>query len=221
MSGKKFLYRIMRFEHAVQVLRGNLYFSHPSQWEDPYETNVKHEYDHAIFAQCWSTASMSDAMWRIYSPNLLGVRLRTTRDALASAMQAYTSANAGYQRRLQNVEYLKPNEFRDEMSVYESLIGSDELFGPATAADMLCVKRAAFSHEAEVRAILYDSNALRSESDSRKGINVKVDGAELIDSIRLDPRASDELCEALSHYFRNILGFKGSVKKSLLYTVSS
>jgi hypothetical protein len=61
---------------------------------------------------------------------------------------------------------------------------------------------------------------LSGVSDSRKGINVKVDGAELIDSIRLDPRASDELCEALSHYFRNILGFKGS-KKSLLYTVSS
>lgn len=77
ISENKYLYRIMRFDHAVQVLKGALYFSHPSQWEDPYETHVKHSYDHAIFAQCWTTASMSDAMWRIYSPNFLGVRLRT------------------------------------------------------------------------------------------------------------------------------------------------
>lgn len=211
----------MRFEHAVQVLRGNLYFSHPSQWDDPYETNVKHEYDHAIFAQCWSTASMSDAMWRIYSPNFLGVRLRTTRAALTEAMQTYTARNPGYKRRLQDVQYLKIDEFKKEMSEYEDLIESGELFGPPAAADMLCMKRAAFSHEAEVRAILFDSNAPRSGEDSRKGINVAVDGIDLVESIRLDPRAPDELCEALVHYFVNVLGFKGSVKKSLLYTVSN
>ncbi|EIU7189495.1 DUF2971 domain-containing protein [Pseudomonas aeruginosa] len=215
---KGFLYRIVRFDHAVEVLKGNLHFSHPSSWDDPYETHIKHEFDHAIFGQCWTKSSVSDAMWRIYSPNMLGVRLRTTREKLESAMQSYTKNNPGFKRRLRDVEYLRPIKYRDKVAGIEQqmqLIVSS----PSLAADMLCLKRDAFKHENEVRAILYNGNAERIESARISPIKVGVNGRELIQQIVFDPRAPDELCNAMKHYLKEIVNFKGEVKKSKLYTV--
>lgn len=221
ISSNKFLYRIMRFDHAVQVLKGSLYFSHPSQWEDPYETHVKHNYDHAIFAQCWTTASMSDAMWRIYSPNFLGVRLRTKAGKLAKAMQSYTAKNEGFKRRLKEVGYLDQANYKKETTQIELLIADDDYSSPSLGADLLCIKRSAFEHENEVRAILFDSNAERKEGGVLKGISVEFSGVDLIDSVLLDPRAPDELCNAMRHYIKDVLGFSGTVEKSKLYTIKA
>lgn len=214
-----YLYRIVKFEHAVEVLKGSLHFSHPSSWEDPYETHIKHEYDHAIFAQCWSRVSVSDAMWRIYSPNMLGVRLRTTREALISAMRSYTQNNAGFKRRLADVVYLSPSKFRKEVSDLEGIMQVEDFSNPSTAADILCVKRRAFNFENEVRAILYNPDAERKEGAKVKPIKVTVDGHSLIDSVMFDPRAPIELCEAMTNYFRDVLQFKGEVGRSKLYTL--
>ena len=219
-ENKGYLYRIMRFDHAVQALNGKLYFAHPSQWEDPYETHIKHQYDHAIFAQCWTTASMSDAMWRIYSPGFLGVRLRTTKSALATAMRAYAAGNPNFKRRIRNVDYLNPKSYKEKVAQIEVLMSDDEFKSPTFAADLLCLKRSAFSHEREVRAILYDAEAPRDEAQKRKGIEVEVNGHALFDSILLDPRAPKELCEAMQHYFKKVLRFEGKVGQSKLYTVS-
>ncbi len=221
ISENKYLYRIMRFDHAVQVLKGKLFFSHPSQWEDPYETHVKHSYDHAIFAQCWTTASMSDAMWRIYSPNFLGVRLRTRVGKLTQAMQAYTANNKGFKRRLEKVKYLSQADYKKETVQLESLMTDSDFTSPSLGADLLCIKRSAFEHESEVRAILFNSNAERKEGGVLKGITVDFDGIDLIDSILFDPRAPDEICHAMRHYLKEVLKFPGAVRKSKLYTVKS
>ncbi|MBN6715216.1 DUF2971 domain-containing protein [Pseudomonas capsici] len=221
ISDNKYLYRIMRFDHAVQVLKGELFFSHPSQWEDPYETHVKHSYDHAIFAQCWTTASMSDAMWRIYSPNFLGVRLRTKVGKLTKVMRAYTQSNKGFRRRLEKVNYLGMAAYKKETEELGCLMNDGDFSSPSLGADLLCVKRSAFEHENEVRAILFDSNAERKEGGVLKGIVVSFGGIDLIDSILFDPRAPDELCHAMRHYLKDVLGFTGEIRKSKLYTVKS
>lgn len=219
MPNSRYLYRIMRFDHAVQILKGTLYFSHPSQWEDPYETHVKHSYDHAIFAQCWTTASMSDAMWRIYSPNFLGVRLRTTVGRLTEVMKGYTASNKSFRRRLEEVTYLDQAQFKKQTADIEVVMSDEEMNSPSLGADLLCMKRSAFVHECEVRAILFDSDARREEGRVLRGISVCYDAIDLVDSILLDPRAPDELCHAMRHYFQDVLGFSGSVTKSKLYTV--
>ncbi|NAT64437.1 hypothetical protein CU664_14655 [Pseudomonas syringae pv. actinidifoliorum] len=221
ISESQYLYRIMRFDHAIQVLKGELFFAHPSQWEDPYEMHIKHSYDHAIFAQCWTTVSMSDAMWRIYSPGFLGVRLRTRVSKLARVMQTYTASNKGFRRRLERVKYMGQMDYKKETAHIEILMRDSDLSSPSLGADLLCIKRSAFEHENEVRAIFFDSNAGREEVGALKGIVVSYDGVDLIDSILFDPRAPDELCNAMRHYVQDVLGFKGEVKKSKLYTVRS
>ena len=46
-------------------------------------------------------------------------------------------------------------------------------------------------------------------------------GDGLIDSVLFDPRAPDELCDAMQHYLKEVLKFPGKVRKSKLYTVKS
>lgn len=137
---------------------------------------------------------------------------------MASAMQAYTKNNPGFKRRLQDVEYLQTIKYRNKVASLEQqmqLIVSS----PSLAADMLCLKRSAFKHENEVRAIFYNGNAERIENPRISPIKVSVNGHELIQQIVFDPRAPDELCNAMEYYLKKALKFKGEVKKSKLYTV--
>lgn len=211
----------MKFDHAVAALRGKLYFAHPSRWEDPYETHIEHSYDHAVFAQCWSTASHSDAMWRIYSPDYLSVRLRTTEQKLADAMRVHTSRSVGFKRRLKEVSYLKPAAYKREVAEIEAVMADSDFASPSLAADLLCIKRWAFKHEQEVRAILYNSMAVREEHQRVTGVEVPVDGFDLIETVMFDPRVPEEICKAMMHYIKDVIKFPGAVGKSQLYTVPS
>ncbi|UYO92424.1 DUF2971 domain-containing protein [Pollutimonas sp. M17] len=214
---KDYLYRIVKFHHAVDILRGELHFSHPSLWEDPYEVRVKHEYENAIFAQCWCKKSLSDAMWRIYSPDQLGVRIRTTREKLTEVMlnfiQHQKDSGEKYKYRLQVVKY------KSTLGLHrftKKIVGhNDELFSPSKAADILCVKRNAFEHEAEVRAFLY--RATKLEEKSEPFLKVPVDGHYLIDSILIDPRAPNDLYLALKKYLEESMRYNGVIAQSELY----
>src|SRR5574343_340232 len=91
-SGGGNLYRIMSFDRAAAILStGKLYFSHPSVWDDPFERAIIHPLSKDVFAQCWCRTAISDAMWRIYSPHGLGVRVATTRERLQRALVKHAS----------------------------------------------------------------------------------------------------------------------------------
>jgi len=104
------LYRIVSFDRAAEIITGKkLYFASPSSWDDPFERALKNSAAKAIFAQCWCRKAVSDAMWRIYSPHCLGVRIATTRRRLEQAIVA-----AGNTRKLSysilDVDFLKQEE---------------------------------------------------------------------------------------------------------------
>lgn len=50
---------------------------------------IRHTKSSALFAQCWSKVAESDAMWRIYSQNGLGVRVGTTNKKLARETRGF------------------------------------------------------------------------------------------------------------------------------------
>jgi len=205
------LYRIMDFHRVVQIFEGEaLYFAHPSSWDDPYEKFIKHPQSHALFAQCWTRAYSSDAMWRIYSPHGLGVRISTTEDLLNAFGREFARSRK-YAWRSGDVEYFKLEAFRARAQALGANLGAN--FDIARAADTLYMKRDAFAHEDEWRATLY----CPSESEDGKGIKVPVDPHALIRNILLDPRAPQELVDAFAHYFKTKLGFRGLVKRSGLY----
>jgi hypothetical protein len=206
------LYRILPFDRAVEILKGSLYFSHPSTWEDPFETIVDHDKAHAMFAQCWCMQGVSDAMWRIYSPNNLGVRIRTTRTKLRAAMD---SAGRGpFKKRIKEVTYITTSEIRGRAERIANEL--KVTFNATKAADLFYMKRSAFKHENEVRALLFCENAPADQP--KRGWAIEIDGHELVESVLLDPRVSDHFGAAMRLYLKKEIGFKGPVQKSALYT---
>lgn len=212
-SGSGRLYRILDFTRVVQIFeRKNLYFAHPSVWDDPYEQRIDHQSSHALFAQCWCQLGVSDAMWRIYSPNHMGVRIATTKAKLSKAIVA-ACKDQGYRWRGSPVEYLRNRDL--EMRVQDITSSLKKKFSLDTAAKFLYMKREAFNHEAEWRATIYCPDLKRDQIQA--GINISVDPHELIDNILLDPRAPKELIDAFTYYFEKKLKFKGKVSRSVLY----
>ncbi len=207
------LYRILRFDRAVQLFeKGELHFAHPSTWSDPYEVSLVHASSKQLFGQCWCTKGVSDAMWRIYSPDHLGVRISTSIKLLRLGLdQAVRRHNWSF--RAEPVKYLSQYNITQEMRKIKADLSNS--FRIERANDALFMKRDSFDHESEYRVIVTVPES--TEEQVRKGLKVAVDPYKLIDSILLDPRAPDELSAALTYYFKEKVGFKKRVQKSVLY----
>lgn len=209
------LYRIVSFDRAVQIFeREELHFAHPSTWADPYEVRLRHPVSHQFFGQCWCTKGVSDAMWRIYSPNHMGVRISTStrklRETLAPQVEAHN-----WMMRLEPVNYESQHTINSEMrSIQEDLRGQ---FNTYRAMDALFLKRDAFDHEAEYRVVIHNSAGTKDGAPA--GLKLKVNPHRIIDSILLDPRAPRELTEAFTFFFKEKLKFKKRVAPSVLYKV--
>jgi hypothetical protein len=216
LSEDQFLYRIISFDRLVQMIeRDEWYFAHPSSWDDPYETHVTNEFSKALFAQCWCRKGVSDAMWRIYSQDKLGVRIRTTKEKLTLALlKASRTTEIGF--HIGNVKYLNPLEYVSEAERVQAEARKKITFLRACAH--LWLKRRAFDHEAETRAVVFDP--ARLAKPAARGIVIPVDTRNVLDSVLVDPRAPEAFVSAYQHYLSERLGFKKPVKRSQLYRVA-
>ena len=190
----------------------------PSMWEDPYENplfrktfeapdgtlgcnNVTKNY----FAQCWSLHAQTDAMWRIYSPNKSGVKVRTTIEKLYNSL--VEKAPEKERVFIGKVEYKKKEEYEESIKKTMS-IGVQE---PDLARSLL-IKRNEFRHEREIR-LLYDHN-LGIEDEIYA---YEFDPLKVIDQIMFDPRLQESMVEVYENFFKK-QGFQKTIKKSELYT---
>lgn len=207
------LYRILDFSRAVQIFETNsLYFALPRTWDDPYEARINYPKSHAVFAQCWATIGTSDAMWRIYSPNHLGVRISTSTKKLSDAIRKAT-VGLGYKFQAKPVDYLTQRDLHQRTK--EIVDNLKENYTTKEAVQTLFMKRDAFMHEAEWRAIVYCPKD--AEDSGKTGISIEIKPHEVIDSILLDPRAPKELVDAFTFYFKEKIKFKKRVARSVLY----
>jgi hypothetical protein len=206
------LYRIASFDRVVSILKDKqMFFARPSSWEDPHETVLDHPSAKKIFAQCWCMKSTSDAMWRIYSPDTLGVRIGTTRARLKAELETAKKAKI-VRYMMRDVAYHEPAKFRAEIKAARAALADDARL--ETAASTLFLKRAAFSHEDEVRVV---ANSRTEVADDAKGMFVPVDPSRLIRSILFDSRAKQAFVDAFTHYIQDELGFEGEIGRSVLY----
>jgi hypothetical protein len=160
----RYIYRIISLSRLFQLFssRANV-FVKPKRWDDPFENFIlrsrirlpsgeicSHGNRDAIYGQCWTLQSASDAMWRIYSPQGEAVRIRTTPRRRAQSI-IKSSAIRTQTVRIGKVSYLSQaalvrfarRSFKTRESAY-SAIGRT-----------LLVKRLAFRHEREVRALIF------------------------------------------------------------------
>ncbi|MCG9625907.1 DUF2971 domain-containing protein [Vibrio mediterranei] len=221
----KYIYRVFSFERLLELFnQRELTLVHPSLWEDPFEnfflnsefTNAagrKFSLDlkYGVYGQCWSLSRESDAMWRIYSPDKRGVKVRTTSRNLLRYLNAATGdLGSAYIGKVNYLAKTKIKELCNDENFIDSSLDSEQ-----GIASTLLYKRREFSHENEVRLIHTKTN---SRKGSNKVFTFSVDPMELIDQIVFDPRINDDLFKVYKKYISD-LGFKKGIIKSSLYNL--
>ena len=213
---KDSLYRILPFHRLVQILKtGRWYFAHPSEWEDPYEVRRTTKLSPHLFSQCWCRTAVSDAMWRIYSSDGLGVRIRVSQAKLRARLEE-SAESSGFQFLIRQVKYIKQTELAALEATWTQSTKAPSF---TDAATHLFRKRLPFDHEAETRVVILDKR--QTEANGSKGYFVKLEPVPLIESVFLDPRAPTEITDALRHYLKAKMLFSGHVAKSSLYKLDT
>ncbi|GAB3294215.1 DUF2971 domain-containing protein [Pseudidiomarina andamanensis] len=223
----KQVYRIFKKEHLLQLFKQEKnILAHPSKWDDPFENllmkskiqsekstlETEYPFHENTYGQCWTLNSASDAMWRIYSPDFAGIRVRTTIRKLLSSIEAAHPPLGYMTSGIGKVQYWSQKKLIDfGLEIFSDLgIANINIF------KSLLIKRRAFSHEREVRLLYHD--VFRRAKNSL--YSYPVSPCELIDQLMLDPRLTAKEAALLKDELFEVTGFpKGRIKRSLLYAV--
>lgn len=231
---EKPIYRVFPIERLLQIFDTyKLVLVRPHTWEDPFENYVFSKlvetakntqerrfyevYRKSLFGQCWSLTSESDAMWRIYSPNKMSVKVKTTISKLLETLQLQMNHVAEMSAYIAKVKYEEEEKLEE---IYNWLQGNFKGQSPEdilTLVETLIYKRPEYKHEDEVRIIYFESFGTPKEDH----VLFDFDPIFHFDEIIFDPRMKDDLCETFTNIIREKfnypLAFK--VEKSKLYTL--
>ncbi|WP_394521250.1 hypothetical protein C1N60_00240 [Pantoea sp. SGAir0184] len=221
------IYRIFSFDRFKDLItEKQLVLVRPSMWDDPYENFIlKTEVDCGNgvsasledlnltwYGQCWTENDDTDAMWRIYSHDKTGVRVKTTARKLFSTVYKHTDRYAALKYFIGKVEYKDKSEIINFMNsiTFTAMIsgGQNKIF-----AELLCVKRTEFNHENEIRILVDDI-------DDNKGYNglykIDIEPNSLFDEVCLDPRLTNSDFSNLSLQIKS-MGVSTKIIHSDLY----
>jgi len=223
-TNRKTVFRIIRYEHLVQLFKEKKYaLVSPLKWEDPFEKlwsqlvfkeKVQHDaMVKRVYGSCLTYKSRSDALWNIYSRNWLGIRICLDLDELQTQMEGSSELSFG-RTWFGEVNYLRDLDLKRKA---ESLVKTVNLPGidhTEILANVWLNKRTGYSHEDEMRVFFVSPENKTEESNDI--FKFSIDPHKLIKSIHIDPRAPTELFETLKRDIKSSLGYQGSVKHSAL-----
>jgi hypothetical protein len=234
--------RISRLPFFENELRSKqLVLVGPHKWEDPFEVLLERtvieagDFSYQIpiekfltpaFGQCWSKATESDTLWRAYSkvskdpdtkantcPEEEGVQVWSTPRKLIKALVGWSPRELVLSCFIGSVRYLSEDEIKQHIAKQWFPEGKDPFADPRDRAELLLLKRPAFSHEEEVRLIYVDDGRSPPGQDV---VRVPIDPNELYDQITFDPRLNVSEREKHKEESKK-LGYKGSFVDSDLY----
>lgn len=219
-----------------------LRFVRPKEWEDPYEIvgdaiqvtrKIGDSYDQTVinqnlppaYAQCWSATGESDTLLRAYSrvlkhpqfnrnvfPQDEGVRVRSTPRKLLKAIADGILPPTTGSAFLGAVRYGTEKQIFGAMREAIRRGGLTVFANPQERAELLLLKRNAFAHEREVRALF----VLEPGDGFSAWLDVRCDPNVVFDEITFDPRLGTDEKRERSDLIRR-LGYTGPIGESELY----
>lgn len=219
------IYRIFARDRFLQLFEtGKNALARPKKWDDPFESCflkcwTESDEDEEIsmeiirekwYGQCWTTEADTDAMWRIYSHEKNGIRVRSTpRKLLMSLRSVFPASERNLRCFIGKVDYKSTAKIEEWL---DNCIVMNVLGNPRSTAETLLVKRDEFSHEREVRILFQDF-----ESENQKDIYLyPFDFDTVVEEVATDPRSEPKEREVLEAFFKSI-GITVPVVKSTLY----
>lgn len=216
------IYRVMSVSRLIELFntRQNT-LSKPCLWDDPFENvilqsrgilrdgrTVLFGMRDSFYGQCWTFNEELDAMWRIYSPNKDGVKIRTNIIKLFESLHsAILPRNRDVSCFIGKVQYLTMREFNRYLDKPLELESTG-----AGIAKTLLIKREAFSYENEVRLIYW----AEKDDPPNRIFQYNINPFKLIDEIVFDPRMDRYLYVCYGRYLKQI-DYQGTIIQSDLY----
>ena len=228
------IYNSGRLKELFEIEKNVL--TNATKWDDPYENfflrntvilfengergvfeGVKH-----MYGQCWSFNSDSDAMWRIYAPNInngFGIQVKTTIRKLFDDFRDMGSKSPRLSFFIGKVKYYTEEKIKD--FVCKNTLDDLSLDIALNFAKLFCVKREAFEHENEIRLIL---NYLEGDFKPRNGqlsvcenlFHYPIEPNHVFDEIIIDPRICPNKAERFENELKE-LGCTVPISHSKLY----
>lgn len=219
------IYKFMPFRYALlMILKNTLTIGKIKEWPDVYENYVLKQkfyfqqtgepldvFNQAdgIFGQCWSEVPESDAMWRIYSPDLDTIRIRTTVEKLYDTI--YVNDQCMADTYIGRVEYKPQIDIDTDVQALSPLDFSNLILEIKNCA---FVKRIEFDHEHEVRIVkILDSQHARNNGPLLTYPLVP----GFIEELTIDPRASVGLVDQLRDLMVAVGANPNLINQSNLY----
>ncbi len=222
------IYRVMPVERLLQLIndKRNILVN-PSKWDDPFENfflKSKFSYngmsvgvdqlESEIFGQCWTLNEQeTDALWRIYSPNKDGVRLKSTLSNVITPLINQNQVDYYNKVYIGKVEYVHEGELENTMR--NAIIDSAKFIfnNGQMIINSLFIKREAFEHENEVRVIY------RGKPNLVGGIHgYNINPHEFIQELLFDPRMDQNLYKRCSDHLAGKLT-NCPIAQSTLYRI--
>ena len=223
------IYRVYSIERIIELYetRKNTLVK-PKKWDDPFENvlsrvKLRSKKENAVlsfqdihshyYGQCWTyNAKESDALWRIYSPTKIGVRVKSTLNKLFSEFYRQDDAFKYSKYWIGNVIYQTEKEIIDRFKK----VSITEFIDPqgASLVETLFIKRVEFEHEIEVRVVFNDVE----KTISGDAFSYSIDPNYLIEEILFDPRFEDHYYGCSTKHLQQ-LGCVAQISKSSLYQI--
>lgn len=222
VDGGKFVYRYISFDSLLQMLtEGSIILVQTSLWEDVYENFIlKEDYyrrgqrikaewlSKMFFGQCWTGKMSSDAMWRIYSPDRKGLRIRTRISKIIDVLKREESCFFG------RVEYIPQSKIEKDLASLNGNISRSQL--SYLMLESQFIKRNSFSHESEYRIIKMCRWTQEETEQIRK---ITIDPYSFIENVYFDPRADISYVERCKTILVESFNYpERRIKQSNLYS---
>ena len=228
------IYRIFSYKRLKEIFTGNeLTLVKPKLWDDPFENFILNStgklkdgrefqigFRDNYYGQCWSLTKESDAMWRIYSQNKDGVKVKTTiRKLFKPFFQTdennYKANGSEYNIStfIGKVKYSSTEKLLAMLQDKERM--SNKIFDQSGwgQASSFFFKRWAFRHEKEIRLIYNEHN--NSQSNLYK---FNINPNQVFDEIVFDPRMNSNEYEKYKTELIKF-GYSNKIIQSGLYKI--
>jgi hypothetical protein len=228
------IYRIFSFERLLEIFTNNqLVLVKPKKWDDPFENFILNSTGvmsdgreftlgmrDQFYGQCWSLTKESDAMWRIYSHDKDGVKVKTTIRKLFTPLFDLGGHHVKMNGTVYNLSsFVGKVRYESTKNLTEMLSDEDRMRGKLLdqsghgQASTFYFKRLAFRHENEIR-IMYNSH----DNFTSNIFPFTINPNEIFDQIVFDPRMSLDDYKMHKLTLKN-LGYSKSIIQSGLYKI--
>lgn len=208
------IFRVIPIERLILLVKNKTnVLVHPSKWDDPFENFLlKSKFELGgndlsvaelrdnLFGQCWTLRiKETDAIWRIYSPEKNGVRVKSTIKNVFEPLVRQQNNLWNDTAYFGKVNYVKGRELS---KIVENSFSdqSSSIVNGLPIIKSLLTKRKAFEHEKEVRVIY------RGKPNLTGGIHgYNINPQEFIQELLFDPRMDENLFAIFEDFLRTEL----------------